>query len=279
MPLDTEFYQAVEHLKAPKAGTELMGPLLYALLRSTRPENVLEVGMGYTTPFIIQALVDNEVDFKEELAKIKQKNKAYIEAIEGEDARVMKPGSKPLECMWDWMADSPCLANPEYYLKHYQPVFHAIDNYSSANSHSSQVAAALKRLKLDKTVDLHLGDFRQFVDKIVSDDDLLDFVWFDCGNAEDYKDFIELYWKYINPNGGMLLLHNTLNRYSFHAVMNYFKQLQGCSDLYDVEVLSLLEPHKITQGSVTLVKKVKREVPKFPVENAYTILEHIKKIT
>lgn len=41
MPLDLNFFKEVEKLKAPRAGTELMGPLLYSLIRTTRPKNIL----------------------------------------------------------------------------------------------------------------------------------------------------------------------------------------------------------------------------------------------
>ncbi len=52
MPLDPRFYRAVEPLYFSGMGTEHVAPLLYTLARMTRPRSVLEVGLGYTTPFL-----------------------------------------------------------------------------------------------------------------------------------------------------------------------------------------------------------------------------------
>jgi len=37
-----------------------MAPLLYSIIRFLKPLAVLEVGAGFTTPFLLQALHDNE---------------------------------------------------------------------------------------------------------------------------------------------------------------------------------------------------------------------------
>jgi len=41
-------------------GTELVAPFLYSLVRMLRPTRLLEIGCGYTTPWLIKALEDNE---------------------------------------------------------------------------------------------------------------------------------------------------------------------------------------------------------------------------
>jgi len=41
-------------------GTELVAPFLYSLVRMLRPTRLLEIGCGYTTPWLIKALADNE---------------------------------------------------------------------------------------------------------------------------------------------------------------------------------------------------------------------------
>ena len=278
MFLDNTFYQSIKKLKAPRAGTELMGPLLHSFIRTVRPANVLEVGMGYTTPFILKALTDNRNDFLLELEQLQNKNRDYLTKIEGEETKILKQGSKPLVLMDEWIAKDPPLAAPEFYTNIYEPVLHAIDNFSSSNSFSSNVQDVLRTMNLDKYLKTYNGDFRDFKDKVIEDGRYIDFVWFDCGNAEDYKDFVEEYWNAINPDGGYLLLHSTLNRYSFHSVMTYFKSKIGTSEFNDIEVLSLLEPHKLTQGSVTMIKKITKEIPKFPIENAYSLLNSIKKV-
>jgi hypothetical protein len=40
-------------------GTENVGPLLRALVQMLRPKRILEIGAGYTTPFLLEAIVNN----------------------------------------------------------------------------------------------------------------------------------------------------------------------------------------------------------------------------
>ena len=48
-----------EHYR-PGLGTENVGPFLRAMVQMLRPNRVLEIGAGYTTPFLLEALVNNE---------------------------------------------------------------------------------------------------------------------------------------------------------------------------------------------------------------------------
>jgi hypothetical protein len=63
------FLRAVAPLYDLHMGAENLGPLLYAYVRFTKPARVLEVGAGYTSMFILQALRDNaaELDAYREL--------------------------------------------------------------------------------------------------------------------------------------------------------------------------------------------------------------------
>ena len=45
-------------------GAENMGPFLYQLCRFTKPENVLEIGAGYTSVYLMQALRDNKKEIE-----------------------------------------------------------------------------------------------------------------------------------------------------------------------------------------------------------------------
>ena len=58
MSIDQNFLEAIKPLYSPVMGTERMGPLLYTLICFSRPQRLLEVGAGYTTPFILKALSD-----------------------------------------------------------------------------------------------------------------------------------------------------------------------------------------------------------------------------
>ena len=41
-------------------GTENVGAFLRSMVMMLRPKRVLEIGAGYTTPFLLEALINNE---------------------------------------------------------------------------------------------------------------------------------------------------------------------------------------------------------------------------
>ena len=51
----------MEHAEwyVPGYGTENAGPFLGSLVYLTRPQSILEIGMGYTTPFLLNAMKSN----------------------------------------------------------------------------------------------------------------------------------------------------------------------------------------------------------------------------
>lgn len=243
MALDKRLFDAAEDLYTPGMGTEHVAPLLYSLVRMTRPRRVLEVGLGYTSPFLAQALMDNT----EEITR---------------DRRILsgqENNSKRKEVLV-----------PEYYEEKYRPSLIAIDDMSLEGSTAPKVQETLKRLELDSLVDVHNGDFRGHSEKLELDQLPLDFVWFDCGGAQEYIEFIEEFWPLINCDHGILLLHFTYwyadmaeeegashFTHFLAPIANEIKrqQLEAGHDA-EFEVLSLLEPHKSRQGSVTMVRKL-----------------------
>jgi len=275
MPLNAKFFQVVEKLKAPRAGTELMGPLLYSLLRTTRPKNLLEVGMGYTTPFILEALKDNVTDIKNERDRLKIKNEKFLKAMRDVDEDFTK-NSKMLLLLDEWLEEEPALLSPAFYQNDYLPVLHAIDNYSSDKSHATQVLSVLEEMQYNELFKVYNRSFHGLSSQF--DSNLLDFVWFDCGGPSSYQDFLNEYWDKINPNGGHLLLHSTLDRSGFNNVVHYLKLKQATNYFMDFELLSLKEPHKLTQGSVTIIRKTNNQMPRFPIERADDIIKNIRKL-
>ncbi len=242
MPLDVNFYKAVEPLYYPGMGTEHVAPLLYSLVRMTHPRSVLEVGLGYTTPFLAQALMDNVREFE---------------------------------------ADRHLLANPgvdderrlvlaqEYFQTDYSPRHHAIDDFSDQDSSGKEALEVIEALNLKSMVQVHEGNFRGLSGQMSQSAFPLDLVWFDCGGLPEYVDFIEEYWRLINPDHGLLLLHFTYSRLSFvrdgvqnvalicGPVANEIKRQQMHAGVNaGFEVLSLVEPHKRRQGSVTMIRKL-----------------------
>jgi len=198
--LNARFLDAVEPLRAPLSGTELMAPLLYSLVRSLRPRKLLEVGMGYTTPFIAQALEDNVADFRRETEQLKRKTE---ELVQGE-AR----GARDAERRW--FEAEPVGADPGFYLAGYEPHLYAFDDLSDGQSSAPAVLETLERLDLRGRITFIQGDPCGRSQEIDPAHVPLDFVWNDASWADE---FFEEYWPLIDPDGGVLLFHNTVNAY------------------------------------------------------------------
>ncbi len=233
------FEKEVARLYRPEMGTERMGPLLHALIRSTRARSVLEVGMGYTTPFLAHALEANRRDVVRDRKRLIDKTRKM--------ARLRDR----------WILEAPALADPGFYLAGYEPALNVVDNESAAGSSARRVRSALRRLGLADSLTLWRGDFRDQRDALVAEGKCFDFVWFDCGGYHEYRDFLEMYWDLIDANGGLLVLHYTLTNLSMGAVLRDLK-LRQATGFNDFELVSLLEPDKVEQNSCTILRKTSR---------------------
>jgi hypothetical protein len=60
--VDAAFLHHVESLYNPHMGVENLGPFLYAWIRFTKVRQVVEIGAGYTSLWILQALRDNDAE-------------------------------------------------------------------------------------------------------------------------------------------------------------------------------------------------------------------------
>lgn len=220
MTFDKEFLKKVEPLYSAQMGTENMAPLLHSLISFSRPRHLLEVGAGYTTPFMAQALRD---------------------------------------VMQSWQQEKQALGDPklveEYYAEGYSPKILCIDNHTLAGSTSAKVVSLMSELGLDDLVDFVDADFTTYSDQIDNSFLPLDFVWFDCGALKEYFMFFHHYWKFVNPKGGLLLMHSTLTNLEISTFIKSIKLSQATTDFNNLEMLSLLEPHKKFQNSVTLFRK------------------------
>lgn len=234
-----EFEREVARLARPEMGTERMGPLLHALVRSTRARAVLEVGMGYTTPFLAHALESNRLDFERARKMLVNKTR-----------KMARLGDR-------WLVEAPALADPGYFVAGYQPSLTVIDNESANGSSARRVGGVLRRLGLDRHLTIARGDFRDLQGALAAAERRFDFVWFDCGGYQEYRDFLDLYWDLIDENGGILVLHYTLTNLSMGAVLQALKLRQATDRFNDYELLSLLEPDKMEQNSCTILRKTR----------------------
>lgn len=57
--IDPRPIEYCEHYRSG-LGTENVGPFLRSMVQILRPNRILEIGAGYTTPFLLEALVNNE---------------------------------------------------------------------------------------------------------------------------------------------------------------------------------------------------------------------------
>jgi predicted O-methyltransferase YrrM len=242
LAFDLKFQETVQDLLVPGMGTENIGLLLYSLVHMTRSWRILEVGLGYTTPFLAQALKDLAYEYATDIETLINPH--------GNDSR-------------------RAVLSTDYFLRDYKAVLHAIDDYSIEGSSAHKVMDVLAKLKLQGMVKVYNGDFRGMSQRMDPSAFPLDLVWFDCGGVPEYVDFLDEFWPLINADGGLLLLHFTYwnvpkthdSVKHWHLIMgsiaNEIKRQQAKAGVKaKFEVLSLVEPHKTRQGSVTMVRRL-----------------------
>ena len=186
-------------------GTENVGPLLRTLVQMIRPQRILEVGAGYTTPFLLDGLKVNDKIFDE--GNLDPSYKKWHES--NNDPRLVVIDTDPLPQL-----DSK-------YVEHIQGKFQ--------------------------------GRSQELFDKYGE----FDMVWFDCGDAQDYQDFLAEYW---NICSHYMIFHYTFFQGQPTTVIDIISgSIDGWARLYganNVQRIDILEPHKAGQGSITMLKKV-----------------------
>lgn len=253
---DKDFLSSIHDFYSEDTSTELMGPLLYSLFRTQRPEVTVELGAGYTTFWLAKAAQDAaaEASVERELCENNSKDASWVlwDSIVGRNviSQAIREGT---------YTGSGKLT--ERSKRKYEPVFHCVDIFSGdAGSHYCNVHAfedALERAVGSskkghrKTWQLHASDWSEWRQKW-DDDSNIDLLWLDGFNKETF----ELYWPLVNPDGGVCVLHSTQNNHRNFQFVNELKLKQATSSFCDYELLSLIEPHKWQQNSCTLLRKI-----------------------
>lgn len=220
-----EFLAHVEKLAVPEMGTDATAPLLYWLIRTVRPRTVVEVGMGYTTPFLAQALRDNVTAVADER-----------NLLGHPDGPVRQP-----------------LAHRKYYDEPYLPQLVCIDRMTDPTSSAPRVWQVLDELGIRDVCEVLEGDMQGQADNVRERLGLVDFAWIDTW---DTLAFVREYWDLINPAGGILAVHYLMTYPQGRAVLRYIESLRGLEG-GRLEVTNLLEPHRLAQNSTTLVRRVR----------------------
>ncbi len=157
--------------------------MLYSLIRYLKPRKVLEIGAGYTSIFILQALADNAKE-EAEFRDLRNKGECNCDGI-------------------PWSVD-------EYFDDEVRPaVLDCVDNMEHESTTAHLVVKIADELKLSSYLKLHVADCYDY-DTSNFGDSPFDFVWLD-GISTD-KRFAALFKRYFAKIrlGGYAAVHSTL---------------------------------------------------------------------
>lgn len=234
---DGGFRTAVGKLRVPGMGTEVVAPLLATLVQLHRPRSVLEVGMGYTTPFLAGALRDVESQVAAESEALTAKTRPYL--------------ADGTELDESWLYAEPALATPSFYLEPYRPSFVAVDNLSIADSSAGRVLDVLRDLDLEQRVTVVNADLKECVELLPEGFTPIDFAWVD---AWECLYFFDNFWDLINPDGGLVAMHYLMTYPEGEAILRYIRKFQQAHP-GELEMVNLLESHKLMQNSITILRR------------------------
>ena len=215
----------------PHMGVENLGPFLYSFLRFTKQRRIVEIGAGYTSLWILQALKEND-DELERIRKLQQQDCCML-------------------LNYPWVVPSIV----QDYDKEPASLL-CIDNCEHQKETATGASAVAKSLGLESYLQFQKGDAFE----LELEPNSVDVLWCDFGVGSRMRDYVSSSWKSLRP-GGFLLCHSTLTnentRNWLEAVRTKSPQeVTGISPDEFVE-LSLLEPHKHYQNSITLIQKRK----------------------
>ena len=227
--VDAKFASQLASLYNPHMGVENAGPLLYALVRFAKLRTVVEIGAGYTSLWLLQALKDND-DEMERAARLQDTGKCRL-----------------LDTDW---TISEFVDN----YRSRQSSLLCIDNCAHQKETATGAAAVAKNLGLSEYFQFIQGDAydMQF------DTESIDLLWCDFGVGAQMREFARSAWKSVRP-GGFLVCHSTLTNQGTRDWLEDVRAQkdEGCTGIPPGEFseLSLLEPQKRYQNSVTILQR------------------------
>jgi predicted O-methyltransferase YrrM len=227
--VNKKFASHLKSLYNPHMGVENMGPFLYSFLRLVKRRQIVEIGAGYTSAWILQALHDND----EELERIRTLQRA------GQCRLLDYPWTvgERIEAYDEQAASLLC-----------------IDNCEHQKETATGAAAIAKSLGLDPYFSFLQCDAFDLALENAS----IDVLWCDFGAGARMKEFAAGAWASIRP-GGFLLCHSSLTNTNTRDWLETVRSQQGedITGLPSGEYveLSLLEPHKRYQNSISIIQK------------------------
>ena len=227
-----KFLSHAKSLYNPHMGVEDISYLLYSIIRFTKKRRIVEIGAGYTSLWILQALKDND----DEIERIRQLSQ--------------QEQCKLLNIQW---------ANKEELEKFIQTSASllCIDNCEHQKETATGACAVAKSLGLEPYLQFLKGD--AFGMKGILESSSIDILWCDFGVGSRMKEFLASgAWSSLRP-GGLLLCHSTLTNQRTRDWLEAARAHKGEETTgmppNEYTELSLLEPHKYYQNSVSIFQK------------------------
>ena len=229
--LDTAFLHHVESLYNPHMGVENLGPFLYAWIRFTKVRKIVEIGAGYTSLWILQALRDNDAEL-DGIRKLGRTGACLLQDI-------------------PWAV--PDIVE-SYDMERASLLF--VDNCRHQKETATGASAVAATLGLEEYLEFRVGDAFELELRQAS----VDLLWCDFGVGSRMADFCSTAWTSLRP-GGFLICHSTLTNLGTRSWLEAVrgrkdKSLTGIPPDEYVE-LSLLESHKRYQNAITILQKRK----------------------
>lgn len=233
------FTQKARELYSPYFGVENAGALLYSIVRFLKPRSIAEVGSGYTTLFLLQALKDNEAE-ADALADGKREHKNYDML-----------GT-------DWYTSSNHFSSSE---EETPPKLVCVDDLS----HQVETASRAETLAVELRLDKYLAPVQNCdAFDATFPPSSLDLFWLDFGVGDRLAEYLGTVILPALRLGGFVAIHSSVTNLATRKILDDLIR-DPTSDLaqaYDLNHISLLEPHKRFQNSITLLQK--RRQPKHP---------------
>ncbi len=273
--LSSSFLSALRPAWSAHMGVENMGLLLYALCRFVKPSTALEIGAGYTSLWLLQAMKDNHAEL-DRCARAARSDRVGS----SDDVGYTVAGA-------EWMR-ADVLASPRATKP---PILHTCDMNGGERDaagrpvYASRVSRAAESLGLAHHLRLHIADAYELAGSEAAEGESLrelDLLWLDFGAGLSGRldDFLDAWWPRLTP-GGYLLVHSTLTnavtrrwtdgmraRVAPHDAPAAASRAEGEGAAQEAQpppardamgrgfaTLSFLEPHKMYQNSVSIFQK------------------------
>jgi hypothetical protein len=139
-----DFLAAVRPAHAAAMGAENLGPLLYSLLRFIKPRHVVEVGAGYTSLWLLQALADNAAELGRCASAVHADG--YMVGTPPNQAEWLLPPGRA--CLADGGQDAD--AESGGWAEGGSPLLHTIDTMSHEHTTAHRVLGIAEQLGLKR---------------------------------------------------------------------------------------------------------------------------------